>query len=168
MQDSRLKLYLTVMGGCHISLIKPEISVILVAKNAQNTISSVLSSLLVQTYSPKEIILVVDTWDDPTLDVASSFPITTIKNDTKGIGAARRKGVEVATGEILAFIDTDCIADEHWLKELITIFKTRKDVVVQSGRVISGKKTGIDKHQPGEHEVGKDIWTNFSETMNFA
>jgi glycosyltransferase involved in cell wall biosynthesis len=144
------------------------VTVVITAKNAQDTIGKTLSSLAGQTRSADEIILVVDSLDDSTVVAASPFQIKTCVNEAGGVGAARQKGVEASTGDVVAFIDADCIADGYWLEALASTFTKRKDVKVQAGRTVSTSdasgKVDFDKNE----RLPKERWVFFSETMNFA
>ncbi len=111
------------------------ISVIIPAFNEEKNIKDCISSLLNQSY-PKnffEIIVVDNNSCDKTFELARSFPIRCLK-ETKiqGPAAARNRGVLEAKGEVLAFIDADCIAHRKWLEEGIKRFK--KDIGCVGGK----------------------------------
>lgn len=143
----------------------PSVSVVTVAKRAERTIGSTIGSLISQTHPPEEIILVVDSLDDPTVEVATRFPVKVTVSNKGGIGAARRQGVSVATSDIVAFTDSDCRADNQWLERIVNTFRSRKDVSVQAGRNVT---FGTGKELPTSSESGKDVWFDFAPTMNFA
>ena len=140
-------------------------SVIIVAKRAEKTIGTTIGSLISQTHPPEEIILVVDSLDDPTVEVATRFPVKVAVSKKGGIGAARREGVSAATKDIIVFTDSDCRADNQWLERIIKVFRNRDDVFVQAGRNVT---FGTGREHPTGSEEGKDVWFNFAPTMNFA
>ncbi len=81
-------------------------------------------SLLVQDY-PKELyeIIVVDNnSNDSTQEVIQRFNVKYVREDRKGSYSARNKGLEIASGDVAAFIDADCVADSHWLSKLLEGF----------------------------------------------
>lgn len=99
------------------------VSVIIIARD-EPLIRYALKSLEYQEVKPYEIIVVVDSPDDKSAEIASEFtdklPVRVVVNDIKpGYGGARRKGVEVARGSILAFIDADILVPPWWLSRVV-------------------------------------------------
>jgi glycosyltransferase involved in cell wall biosynthesis len=92
----------------------PRISVIIPIKNGQGFISKCLSSLENQLIIPYEVIIIDDHSDEEIKsDLASEFQKLDIKiylNDGKGVSAARNKGIKLAKGEWIAFLD----CDDYW------------------------------------------------------
>jgi glycosyltransferase involved in cell wall biosynthesis len=101
----------------------PLVSVVVPARNAQETIVECVRSLLAQTYPRDRYeILVVDNGStDRTRALLAEFEpaIAVLAQATRGAGAARNAGVREAAGEIVAFTDADCTADAEWLSELV-------------------------------------------------
>jgi len=88
--------------------------------NDSHRISKCIKSLLEQTYPSNlyEVIIVDNGSSDKTQDVIREFPVClVIEDQIKGSYAARNKGIEIAKGEVLAFTDSDCIADKGWLEK---------------------------------------------------
>lgn len=89
-----------------------EISVIIPAYNAEKTIGRCLDSVLCQA-PEMEIIVVDDCSNDRTFDICKDYQshhsnITLIHNKKNiGQGLSRNKGIDAASGEYLAFIDSD-------------------------------------------------------------
>jgi glycosyltransferase involved in cell wall biosynthesis len=77
-------------------------------------------SITQQTLQPDEVIVVDNDSNDNTKDVVLSFAgllnIKYIFEPVRGIPFARNTGIKNAIGDIIAFIDDDCVADENWLK----------------------------------------------------
>lgn len=113
-----------------------KVSVVIVAKHAERTIRYTVKSLLRQTVKPHEIIVVVDSLTDPTVKAIKNLPVKIVLNDGVGLGSARRKGVELSSGNIIAFIDSDCVADEKWIENLLNVFLFKNNVMVQAGKTI--------------------------------
>lgn len=144
-----------------------KLSVIIVAKCAQDTVGSTVSSLLRQEKTPSEILVVLDELSDPTADVLQELPVEIVLNEGSGIGAARHTGVKASSGDVVAFIDADCTADREWIASLMRGFLD-PDVYVQAGLVV-----GVDSIQESsaERERQEDrpgAHLKFAETMNFA
>ena len=89
---------------------KPDISVIIPVYNRADRIAECVESVLAQTLSPIEIIVVDDGSTDGTRTLLESYgnDITLLVNDhNKGVSFARNRGVEVTQGQWLAFLDSD-------------------------------------------------------------
>ena len=79
-----------------------------------------LASLEALDYPDYEVIVVNDGSTDRTLEIAEGFPFCRIiSQPNKGLSVARNVGAEAATGEIVAYTDSDCVADPDWLTYLV-------------------------------------------------
>jgi len=123
-------------------MFSPKISVVIVAYMAQDVISDCIDSLLRQTI-PKEkyeIIVVADdkgTYDAVEKYMPSSVPQIKVKHRAQrgNIPSARNVGIHLSRGEIIAFTDSDCVADDRWLEKLCEGFKHFPTVVGVGGPV---------------------------------
>ncbi len=98
----------------------PRVSVVVCAYNAERTLDRCLVSLAALSYPDYEVILVNDGSRDRTLEIAERYPFCRILSQTnKGLGVARNVGAAAATGEIIAYTDSDCVADPDWLTYLV-------------------------------------------------
>jgi len=98
----------------------PRVSVVVCAYNAERTLDQCLTSLAALNYPDYEVILVNDGSRDRTLDIAEEHGFCRIiSQSNKGLSVARNVGAEAATGEIVAYTDSDCVADPDWLTYLI-------------------------------------------------
>jgi glycosyltransferase involved in cell wall biosynthesis len=98
----------------------PKASVVVATFNGARTLRQCLESLARLNYQDYEVLLVDDGSTDPTPDIAKSFPsIRYIRQTNQGLSAARNAGIRAARGEIIAFTDDDCRADEDWLYYLV-------------------------------------------------
>lgn len=95
------------------------VSVIIPVYNAEKYIGEAIKSVLAQTYSHFELIIVDDASTDRSVEIIRSFNdyrINLIQHDkNRGPGAARNTALEVARGEWVAYLD----ADDQWLPERI-------------------------------------------------
>ncbi len=98
-----------------------DVSVIIPAYNSAETIEACLRSLHLQSALPGEII-VADSSRDETPDIIQrAFPqvrLTRFNNQTFP-GPARNRGAQMARGDILAFIDSDCLAAPDWVERIV-------------------------------------------------
>ncbi|MBM3571609.1 MAG: glycosyltransferase, partial [Alphaproteobacteria bacterium] len=71
-------------------------------------------------YPNYEVVVVNDGSKDATLEIAKTFDYCRIiSQENKGLSAARNVGAEAAIGEIIAYTDSDCVADPDWLTYLV-------------------------------------------------
>ncbi|HWI29810.1 MAG TPA: glycosyltransferase [Stellaceae bacterium] len=98
----------------------PRVSVVVCSYNAERTMAPCLASLEKLSYPDYEVIVVNDGSTDRTLEISQSFPYCRIiSQENKGLSVARNVGAEAATGEIVAYTDSDCVADADWLTYLV-------------------------------------------------
>lgn len=102
----------------------PKVSVIIPAYNAEKTIANCLSSLLLQTYENKEIIVVDDGSTDGTAAIcdryqASNECIKVVHQKNSGVSAARNTALDCSSGEYIVFVDGDDIVDLNYIEELM-------------------------------------------------
>jgi GT2 family glycosyltransferase len=99
----------------------PKVSVVVASYNADRTLGRCLDSLAKLNYPDYEVILVDDGSTDTTAELASLHPgVRFIRHDhNRGLSVARNMGITAALGEIVAFTDADCRADEDWLYYLV-------------------------------------------------
>lgn len=86
------------------------ISVVIPAYNAEKTIRQTIKSVLRQTFSDFEVIVVNDGSQDATLKIVSSIKDSRIKvfsYANAGVSISRNRGINLATGEFIAFLDAD-------------------------------------------------------------
>ncbi len=87
----------------------PTISVVIPTYNRAELVADCVRSVISQTAEPLEIIVVDDGSTDDTAEVLCKFQdrITYVSQDNAGPGAARNNGIRRATGDYIAFIDSD-------------------------------------------------------------
>ena len=106
------------------------ISVVIPTYNSEKTIRECLRSLHIQTIPPYEIIVVDGGSTDSTIETVEEFKdvklIINEDHDTPGL--ARNRGAGIATGNIIFFCDSDCIADQGALEYHQKVYKNRKDI----------------------------------------
>jgi glycosyltransferase involved in cell wall biosynthesis len=113
------------------TFVQEDISVIIPSYNSEKTIEACLQSLSKQTCTPSEI-TVVDSSEDYTKDIIRrKFPKVHLipLNDKTFPGPARNIGVQNSSGQILAFIDSDCIASREWTSKILMSHKHGHQVV---------------------------------------
>ena len=131
-----------------------KISVIVPAYNSEHTIEKVIQSILTQTLPADEIIVVDNGSDDDTKQIVEKHPVTLLQeNQIQSSYAARNKAIQDAKGDVLAFIDADCVASDIWLEEGIKTL-SRECVDIVGGKVaftFSEKKTAAEYYDTLRH-----------------
>jgi glycosyltransferase involved in cell wall biosynthesis len=92
-----------------------------------------------------EIVVVDDGSEDGTAEAVQAFAgsardalIRLVRQPGLGLSVARNTGVSAAKGELLAFIDDDCIASPAYIAELVARFAGERELVLRGGRVLLG------------------------------
>jgi Glycosyltransferases, probably involved in cell wall biogenesis len=108
----------------------PAVSVIVTAKNEEDTIESCILSIMEQTYPNFELIFVDAISSDKTFEKANRLKnvAESTKNCKRYIAVSKKAetpargrnlGAEISNGSILAFTDADCMAEKDWLENLV-------------------------------------------------
>jgi cellulose synthase/poly-beta-1,6-N-acetylglucosamine synthase-like glycosyltransferase len=102
----------------------PFVSVIVPVRNGERTLDPCLSSVVAQDYPPDrhEILVVDNASTDRTSEIIDAYPVRHLREQHRGVSNARNRGIEEARGEIVAFIDGDCVAVSDWLRKLVQPF----------------------------------------------
>lgn len=100
------------------------ISIIVPVYNARNTLSRCLDSILQQTYTQWECILVNDGSTDESEKILEAYAgkderIRVIHQENQGVSTARNEGIRNATGEYVLFIDSDDYVLETYLEKIL-------------------------------------------------
>ena len=100
------------------------VSVIIPTYNYGRFLRDAIDSALAQTYRPIEVIVVDDGSTDGTPEVLAAYGerIRVIRQDNRGAGAARNRGIAAAHGDYLAFLDSDDILRPQSLEREIARF----------------------------------------------
>lgn len=100
------------------------VSVIIPCYNIEDYAGECIESVMAQTYSDLDIIVIDDGSTDKTGEIIDDFAardsrITVVHEDNKGLSFARNKGMSLAKGECLAFVDGDDAVGEDYFKTLV-------------------------------------------------
>jgi peptidoglycan-N-acetylglucosamine deacetylase len=112
----------------------PFVSVVIPAYNEEDYLLACLESIKKQDYAGKYEIIVVDNAStDNTAKIALAWGAKVVYESKLSLSCTRQKGAEVATGELIAFIDADTQAPTHWLSTIVSRFVREPKMVVISG-----------------------------------
>jgi glycosyltransferase involved in cell wall biosynthesis len=118
----------------------PLVSVIITGKNEKDTIEKCIMAVLNQSYPKFESIYIDSNSTDGTFEIAKELQANvkdhmhckrylSISVDANSPGCGRNHGVGLAQGEIIAFVDADCVPESVWLENLIKHFSGNTKVV---------------------------------------
>jgi cellulose synthase/poly-beta-1,6-N-acetylglucosamine synthase-like glycosyltransferase len=107
------------------------VSVVICARNEQNTIGILLQQLMNQDFEPSEIIIVNDGSTDDTGNVIDSFArVNHVLTPGIGKKAALKIGVERACGELIVCTDADCQVGRGWLSAMVASYQLSKPSLI--------------------------------------
>jgi teichuronic acid biosynthesis glycosyltransferase TuaG len=167
------------------------VSIIIPCFNAQTTIQNVLLSVIKQTYTNYEIIVIDDGSRDKTKEFVEYFfqdkqvIYQYIYQKNSGPSAARNNGIKNAKGEFIAFLDADDLWHPQKLELCMKVFEDEKIKALGHGYTLSTKMDKIDQNVSPKKltflnlllknfavtpsvVIKKEIIELFNEEMNYA
>ena len=133
-----------------------KVSIIIVTFNSAGTIQASLNSVLEQTYKNCEIILLDNRSQDNTLGIVTALlgswhgdhKIVT-SNSNLGFAEGNNKALECATGEYIALINPDAVAERKWLETLVAEMDANPGVGICASKIINSDSEMIDSAGDG-------------------
>lgn len=122
----------------------PKVSVVVPLYNKRRYIGRALESVLSQTMGDLEVVVVDDGSTDGGADAAAALGderVRLVRQDNRGPGAARNRGVEASCGRYLAFLD----ADDEYLPEYLGASTKMLDANDDCVASVSGHYRGLNK-----------------------
>ncbi len=101
----------------------PKISVVICACNGAGTLRWCLEGVRELDYPDYEVIVVDDGSTDGTAAIAGECGYPAISTPNRGLSSARNTGLDAASGEIVAYLDSDARPDRDWLRYLAASFR---------------------------------------------
>ncbi len=140
------------------------ISVVVPLYNKEKSVEVTLQSVLAQTYTDYEIIIVDDGSTDNSMNVIrkriselENERVRIIHQENAGVSAARNKGMLEAKGEYIAFLDADDLWDKEYLAEQVKLIQDFADAVMfginfaetNNGQLVRKLATGLPEGYRG-------------------
>ena len=141
----------------NITIDQVKVSIIMAAYNAERTIEMAIKSVLSQTISNWELIVINDCSTDRTSEIVTSFVsddsrIRLISNENnRGVSISRKIGMETATGEWIAVLDSDDMWTKEKLEKQLQLAQLHHAELVFSGSAFmdnSGRRIDWILHVP--------------------
>lgn len=111
------------------------VSILLTLRNAEKDVGKCLTSLLDQTFTDFEVVIVDDVSTDKTKEIIQKFKDQRVKyfrnERLLGLSASRNKCLKYATGDYVFFTDGDCIVSKNWIEEGLKYLKTSDCIGVE-------------------------------------
>lgn len=115
--------------------------------------SEAADSILDQTYDDVELVVIVDgtnaVYERAADDYGEEDTIIHCNEQNLGLSDSRNNGAELATGDVVAFIDDDAVADPDWIAELIDTYN-RHNALAVGGKMTPAWVAGKPEHLPAE------------------
>jgi len=139
------------------------ISIVVMTRNEEKNIASLLSSIIAQQYSGIfEVIIVDANSSDNTRSIISSYskrlPITVLNGEGKGIGADRNLGGNYCNGDLIFFTEGDCVLTEGFLAQLGELFENN-NLVAWSTITVPNKSSGLIQITYKMYDVARYLLT---------
>jgi hypothetical protein len=139
----------------------PLISVIIPAYNAASTIRATVESVLSQTYSPVEVLVVDDGSTDETEEIVANLranlqasggtaPVRYFKLPHKNANVARNYGLQQCTGMFAAFLDADDVWLPPHLEQCLQAIRQQKSDGIYGSLMVDGKTITVRSLRAGE------------------
>jgi glycosyltransferase involved in cell wall biosynthesis len=142
-----------------------------------------VESVLSQTYDDVEVVLISDgntsVYERMLEDWGGRENVLVgMTDENVGISAARNHGIDLATGDVVAQIDDDAVADPEWVEELVSVYEST-DAVAVGGRMtpawVAGKPAFLPEEfywligvtHRGFAEPGEEVRNTFGSNISF-
>lgn len=117
----------------------PLISIIVPVYNSENTLNRCVDSILQQTFTDWELLLIDDGSKDSSGDICDEYArkdprIKVFHKENGGVSSARNLGLDNAKGEWVTFCDSDDFVYSSWLDNFAKFIMTDSDLICQSFR----------------------------------
>ena len=112
-----------------------KLSIIIPCYNTQPYLEALISRIRPQLTDEVEIIVI----DDGSAEKVKIEGIKVVRQKNKGVSAARNRGLKEATGDYIAFIDSDDLVSEDYVEQILEAIKTEPDTVYLSWKAMNGK-----------------------------
>lgn len=148
-----------------------KISVIIPVYNAQEYLDVCIPSVLEQSYTDFELLLINDGSTDSSGEICDNFAVKDARvkvfhKENGGVSSARNIGLKNATGEWITFVDSDDFISENYFQPTLK-FKAQDYIVLNSNQLRDNKKSIFRSYESKVLEL-KDFLSNYRLFTDFA
>ncbi len=147
----RLRLILNLVvgnvpGSFKRSMIDKKVTFIVPLKNEERTIRQCIDSIINQMVDGDQVIVVDNGSTDRSPEIVEEYKsILFLENGDVSIGCLRNIGAKSAQGDVLGFIDADCVLRQGWRNEVFRSFENPKIVATGSKYILPEKPHWIER-----------------------
>ena len=124
-----------------------KISVIISTKNRNDLLNQAVDSVINQTYNNWELYIINDSKEEIILKTTDPRINIEINKRTSGANGARNTGINLSSGEFIAFLDDDDTWEQNKLAKQLKIMKNTDVILSYTGKKIIYKKHKIEKEK---------------------
>lgn len=143
----------------------PLISVVMPVYNAERYLREAVDSVLNQSFTDFELIVVDDGSTDASLEILREYEqmderVVLVVQDNAGVADARNRAIKEVRAELVASLDADDMAIEDWLELLFGFMNDNPDCVVAGCRILSMDEDGAPislEMQALEHDKIEEV-----------
>lgn len=149
-----------------------KISIIVPVFNASKTLIRCIDSILLQTYQEFELLLINDGSTDSSAGICEKYAakdkrIRYFFQVNGGVSAARNKGLDNATGNFIAFVDSDDYLDKEYLEAFFHLDSSPNDALVIQGFIKEFQSGFLDVVAVEERVYHPTDFSDFFHSLKF-
>jgi glycosyltransferase involved in cell wall biosynthesis len=139
---------------------RPLVSIIMPVYNIETCLPSALESVIAQTYTNIEVILVDDGSSDSSASICRQYSqkyagIRYVRQERGGVSAARNRGIRETAGEYLIFLDSDDLFEPEMIEACVRAITSQDAALVIFGMFFDTLKNGrLKRRTIRSHEAG--------------
>ena len=151
----------------------PTVSVIMPAYNVERYLGEAIDSVLAQTYTDFELVVVDDGSTDSSRTIAEHYRaehpdrIVVVSQENRGLAGARNTALGVASGRVFALLDSDDGWAPTFLERQMRVLEAHEDVAIVSGNAINrgGTEDGRPARAVPDARPAPDLLTILRDEM---
>jgi len=152
-------------GGCQVA--KPLVTVVILNFNGERTLQKCLQSVLTTDYAPIEVVVVDNASSDQSLQCLQelSQQVVVVRNERNlGYSGGNRRGLELAHGDFVVFLNNDVVVEPNWIAELVKAADRTPDAALVQPKILFHDRRTINSAGGIIHVAGFGLCIGIGET----